>query len=397
MRKSLLTEAQVIGILKRAEAGQPVTELCREHGITQQTFYRWRRKFGGMEVFDAQELNRLLDENRRLKHLVAELALDNRILKDVLGKKSDAARCAAPERAASTDAAEGRPASSMPSAGLFTGVRALSDAEADGPAAACAFATAWGASEQEARASAVSRGGTAPAEAESSTETLRAGECASAVQSSQSALVARFHAGQPRKWTQSPAAQRHRRLHQGVSVYRGVDGVFWTLRDEGAGATVSAARPSRDDSQRQRTGVCLGGRTALGPRQRHQVALYRTRKADAELPHRELQWEATRRVLEPKSVARHCRGATRNGAVQNSVQHRAPQSSAAVSHTIGVRTEASNSRKISKGRTPFPCYANPRIHLIRGAGIRSKQSWRGAPGRRAAVRAHRRRGGACGP
>ncbi len=82
MRKSLFTEAQVIGILKRAEAGQPVAELCRELGITQQTFYRWRRKFGGMEVSDAQELNRLLDENRRLKHLVAELSLDNRILKD---------------------------------------------------------------------------------------------------------------------------------------------------------------------------------------------------------------------------------------------------------------------------------------------------------------------------
>jgi len=87
MRKSLFTEAQVTGIMKRAEAGQPVTELCREQGITQQTFYRWRRKFGGLEVSDAQELNRLLDENRRLKHLVAELSLDNRILKDVLGKK----------------------------------------------------------------------------------------------------------------------------------------------------------------------------------------------------------------------------------------------------------------------------------------------------------------------
>ena len=87
MRKSLFTEAQVIGTLKRAEAGQPVTELCRELGITQQTFYRWRRKYGGMEVSDAQEMNRLLDENRRLKHLVAELSLDNRILKDVLGKK----------------------------------------------------------------------------------------------------------------------------------------------------------------------------------------------------------------------------------------------------------------------------------------------------------------------
>ena len=87
MRKSLFTEAQVIGILKRAEAGEPVTALCRELGVTEQTFYRWRRKYGGMEVSAAQELNQLLDENRRLKHLVAELSLDNRILKDVLGKK----------------------------------------------------------------------------------------------------------------------------------------------------------------------------------------------------------------------------------------------------------------------------------------------------------------------
>jgi len=87
MRKSLFTEAQVIRILKRAEAGESVTALCRELGVTEQTFYRWRRKYGGMEVSAAQELNQLLDENRRLKHLVAELSLDNWILKDVLGKK----------------------------------------------------------------------------------------------------------------------------------------------------------------------------------------------------------------------------------------------------------------------------------------------------------------------
>ena len=87
MRKSLFTEAQIIGILKQAEAGRLVTDLCREHGITQATFYRWRSKYGGMEVSDAQELNRLLDENRRLKQLVADLSLDNQILKHVLGKK----------------------------------------------------------------------------------------------------------------------------------------------------------------------------------------------------------------------------------------------------------------------------------------------------------------------
>ena len=87
MRKSLFTEAQIIGIVKQAEAGRMVTDLCREHGITQATFYRWRSKYGGMEVSDAQELNRLLDENRRLKQLVADLSLDVQVLKHVLGKK----------------------------------------------------------------------------------------------------------------------------------------------------------------------------------------------------------------------------------------------------------------------------------------------------------------------
>ena len=64
-----------------------MTELCREHGVTQATYDRWRSKYGGMDVSDAQELNRLLDENRRLKQLVADLSLDNQILKVVIRKK----------------------------------------------------------------------------------------------------------------------------------------------------------------------------------------------------------------------------------------------------------------------------------------------------------------------
>ena len=87
IRKSLFTEAQIIGILKQAEAGRMVTDLCHEHGITRATFYRWRSKYGGRKVSDAQERNRLLDKNRRLKQLVADLSLDAQVLKHVLGKK----------------------------------------------------------------------------------------------------------------------------------------------------------------------------------------------------------------------------------------------------------------------------------------------------------------------
>jgi putative transposase len=87
MRKSRFTEAQIISVLKQAEQGRQVSDLAREHGITSATFYRWRSQYGGMEVSQAQELNRVLEENRRLKHLVADLTLDNQALKLVLGKK----------------------------------------------------------------------------------------------------------------------------------------------------------------------------------------------------------------------------------------------------------------------------------------------------------------------
>jgi len=86
MRRSRYTEEQIVGLLKEHEAGVGTEELCRRHGVSQQTFYRWKSKYGGLDAGDAQKMKALEDENRRLKRLVADLALDNAALKDVLSK-----------------------------------------------------------------------------------------------------------------------------------------------------------------------------------------------------------------------------------------------------------------------------------------------------------------------
>ncbi len=87
MKQSRFSEEQIIRLLKRADGAEKIVDLCREAGISDTTFQRWKAKYGGLEVNEARRLKQLEDENRRLKQLVAELTLDNVALKDVLGKK----------------------------------------------------------------------------------------------------------------------------------------------------------------------------------------------------------------------------------------------------------------------------------------------------------------------
>ncbi len=87
MPKSRLSEEQSIGLLKEAEAGAKVADLCREHGISEQTFKRWKSTYSSMEASDARKLRALEDENRRLKELLADQQLDNQALRATLGKK----------------------------------------------------------------------------------------------------------------------------------------------------------------------------------------------------------------------------------------------------------------------------------------------------------------------
>ena len=86
MKSSRYTEEQIIGILKQHQAGLGAKELCRKHGISDATFYKWRSKYGGMDVSDARKLKALEDENRKLKKLLAETLLDAATLKEMLGK-----------------------------------------------------------------------------------------------------------------------------------------------------------------------------------------------------------------------------------------------------------------------------------------------------------------------
>ena len=87
MKRSRFKEEQIIAILREQEAGSPTADVCRKHGISIGTFYKWKAKYGGLDVSDAKRLKALEDENAKLKKLLAEAMLDNAMLKDVASKK----------------------------------------------------------------------------------------------------------------------------------------------------------------------------------------------------------------------------------------------------------------------------------------------------------------------
>ncbi len=87
MKTSRYSEAQILAILRQAEGGVPVAELCREHGMSDSSFYKWRAKYGGMDASMVSQMKAIEDENRRLKKMFAELSMQNELLKEALGKK----------------------------------------------------------------------------------------------------------------------------------------------------------------------------------------------------------------------------------------------------------------------------------------------------------------------
>jgi len=110
MKRSRFTEEQIIAVLREQESGVPTAEVCRKHGVSSATFYKWKSKFGGLEVSDAKRLRALEGENGRLKRMLADAMLDNAALKDLLGKSGDARRATGGDDVSASDLRDERAA-----------------------------------------------------------------------------------------------------------------------------------------------------------------------------------------------------------------------------------------------------------------------------------------------
>jgi putative transposase len=129
MRGSRFSEEQIIGVLREHEAGAKTEEVCRRHGISSATFYKWKARYGGLEVSEARRLKALEEENRRLKKLLAESMLDNAALKDLLGKTSEA--CGAASGSGQGDGASRAESAARVQAGRAGSFDAALPAQAD--------------------------------------------------------------------------------------------------------------------------------------------------------------------------------------------------------------------------------------------------------------------------
>ena len=125
MKRSRFSEEQIIGMLKEQEAGMPTADVCRKHGVSSATFYKYKAKYGGLEVSDARRLRALEEENGKLKKLLAEAMLDNAILKDVAAKNGSA-RCEAGGDGPCRGGPRSEPAPGVPGPGCGSVERALS-------------------------------------------------------------------------------------------------------------------------------------------------------------------------------------------------------------------------------------------------------------------------------
>ena len=137
MRASKFTPEQMVHVLRQGESGVPIAELCRQHQISEQTYYRWKKQFGDLGTAEVRELHQLREENRKLKQLVADLSLDKQILREVIAKRSDADPTAGPGRVGAGGVSP-EPATGLPSARGRALERAVhrSSAAADSPACA---------------------------------------------------------------------------------------------------------------------------------------------------------------------------------------------------------------------------------------------------------------------